>query len=294
MFNIKYLKGTNTLITGGGRGIGRAIALEFAKNGANVAIVALEKYEVENTIKEIINEGVSALGIDTDLSQIKNIKKITSQFFKKFDHCDCLVNNVGISHYSAMIDYPLDKAIKLFQVNFISYYAIIKEFLPNMIRNKKGKIIMTSSVQGNMFFNPMKVAYSASKAAITAMSRCLDAELREYNIQVNTILPGAVDTRLVKINAEKGQITPDPKPPSAISPFYLFLASKLSEKKYSGKIINEYLISQILSKIEEITSPYDFKMSYLKEILKKKLTKGQYSIFRKNQELIEFLLKYQR
>jgi 3-oxoacyl-[acyl-carrier protein] reductase len=254
----------------------------------------LEKNEVNETIEEIREFGVKGLGIAADLSKLNTIDSIPIRFFENFDDCDILVNNAGISHYSTVADLSLEKAIQLFKVNLLSYYVLIKKFIPNMIQRKKGKIIMTSSVQGNMFFNPMKVAYSTSKAGVTVMGKCLAAELKEHNIQVNVVLPGAVDTKMVQINVEKGQINPTPKPPNEVSPIYLFLASSLSDKKYDGEIVNEYFISQILSKIKEGVNYNETSIGSILKVMKDKLTKGLYRELRRNKELIEFLLSYNR
>ncbi|MFX1409509.1 MAG: SDR family NAD(P)-dependent oxidoreductase [Promethearchaeota archaeon] len=290
---MKLLKGKYALITGGGRGIGRAVAIEFAKNGANVAIAALEKDELEQTAKDIKKFNVKALSIPVDLSDIDGVKSVVEAYFNHFNRIDILVNNAGMSYYSPMLEVSLEKAVKLFNLNLIAYYAMVKLILPKMIENRGGNIIMTASVHGNMFFNPNQVAYSATKAGITAMCKCLDAELKPYKIQVNVVLPGPIKTKLSEDSAKRGQITPKPILPEDISPIYLFLASYLSTQKYKGKIINQMVLYELLTELKNFISNNSFNIKELTKNMKEKLRKGMYEILRKNQELIDFILKYQ-
>ncbi|MFX1570275.1 MAG: SDR family NAD(P)-dependent oxidoreductase [Promethearchaeota archaeon] len=289
---MKLLEGRNALVTGGGRGIGKAVALEFAKNGANVAITALESDELAKTTDEIKKFNVKVNSIQADLTNIKEIKKVADEFFRNFETCDILVNNAGMSYYCSMLDVSLEKAIKLFKLNLIAYYAMVKLIIPNMVEHKKGKIIMTSSVHGNMFFNPNQVVYSSTKAGVSAMAKCLHNELNPYNIQVNVILPGAIHTKLYEDSAERGQIAPEPISPETIAPIYLFLASDLSARHYKGMIINQMLLYDLLPKIKNKVDNLDSNIKEIIKSMKSKLRKGEYSLLRKNQELIDFLIKY--
>jgi len=289
---LKYLEGKFALITGGGRGIGRAVALEFAKNGANIAVMALEKNEVDQTAEEIKNYGVKSISIPVDLSNIDGVKECVYQYFKSFKRCDILVNNAGISHHSTVVEYPLEKAVKLFNLNLIAPYALTKLILPKMIEQGSGNIIMSSSVQGTMFFNPKKVAYSTTKAGIAVMGKCMQAELTPHDIRVNVIMPGAIDTKIVQENMALGQINPEPISPMKISPIFLFLASDISKRRYKGRYIKEMLIRELLPIIRAEIKGNDWDMKELTRNVKSKLTKGLYKILVKDRELIEFLLKY--
>jgi len=200
------LDGKYALITGGGRGIGKAVALEYARNGANIAITALEENELLGVLDDIKKYDVEGIAIPADLTSIEQIKLVAREYFKNFERCDILVNNAGMSYYCPMLEVSLEKAVKLFNLNLISYYAMIKLMLPKMVEQQNGNIIMTASVHGNMFFNPNQVAYSSTKAGVSAMSKCLHNELNQYNIQVNVILPSAIQTKLYEDSAERGQI----------------------------------------------------------------------------------------
>ncbi len=286
------LDGKYALITGGGRGIGKAVALEYARNGANIAITALEENELVGVVDDIKKYDVECISIPADLTNIEDIKSVVKEYFKNFDRCDILLNNAGMSYYCPMLEVSLEKAVKLFKLNLIAYYAITKLILPKMVEQQNGNIIMTASVHGNMFFNPNQVAYSSTKAGVSAMNKCLHNELNQYNIQVNVILPGAIQTKLYEDSAERGQIAPEPISPEAIAPIYLFLASDLSARHYKGKIINQMLLFELLPKIKIKVNDRDFNIKEITKSIKSELRKGEYSLLRKNQELIDFLIKY--
>ncbi len=291
---MKLLEGKYALVTGGGRGIGRAVALEFAKNGAHVAITALEKNELDQTHKEIENYGVKCISFPTDLTVLENVKEFAKKYFKNFNRCDILVNNAGMTHYSTMIDFPIEKAQKLFNLNFMASYVMTKQILPKMIEHGGGKIIMTSSVQGNIYFSGYKVAYSASKAALTAMAKCLQAEVGHNNIQVSVILPGAIQTKLIEDMEELGQTSFKADPPETISPIYLFLASNLAGRRYNGKVINQQLLFELLPELQKQIGEADYAIKKLLKLMKGKLSTQINDLFRKNLELVDFLLKYKK
>ncbi len=286
------LDGKYALITGGGRGIGKAVALEYARNGANIAITALEENELLAVVEDIKKYGVEGISIPADLTNIKEVERVAEEYYKNFEICNILVNNAGMSYYCSMLDTSLERVVKLFNLNLIAYYAMVKLILPKMIEQEKGNIIITSSVHGNMFFNPNQVAYSSTKAGVSAMGKCLHNELNPFNIQVNVILPGAIHTKLYEDSAERGQIAPEPISPEAIAPIYLFLASDLSVRQYKGRIINQMLLFDLLPKIKQVVNNMDFKIKEITKTMKSKLRKGEYSLLRKNQELIDFLLRY--
>jgi NAD(P)-dependent dehydrogenase (short-subunit alcohol dehydrogenase family) len=288
---MKLLEGRYALITGGGRGIGKAVALEFAKNGANVAVTSRTKSELDQTVKEIESYGVEGLSIPTDLSTLEGVSYSVSQYFENFERCDILVNNAGVTQFSTVIEYPIEKVQQLFNLNIMGTYAITKQILPKMIEQGGGKIIITSSVQGNEFFSSKKVAYSTSKAAVTAMGKCLQAEVGSQNIQVNVVLPGVVHTQMMEDLISWGQQMSGGDPPEALAPMYLFFASDLSSGRYKGKVINQLMLFELLPIIRSKISSIDFDINELLSSMKENLSKQRYTFFRQNKELIEFILK---
>ncbi len=289
---MKLLEGKKALVTGGGRGIGRATALEFAKNGADVAVASRTESELNQTLKEIKNYGVKCIAIPVDLSSIEGVKECANKFLETFKRCDILVNNAGMTHFATVVEYPLEKAVKLFNVNFISYYAMIKLILPGMIEQGGGNIILTSSPQGTVYFSSHKVAYSASKAAVMAMGKCLQNEVGRQNVRVNVILPGAIHTQMMEDLIEWGQQFPEKVPPEEIAPLYLFFASESSKRKYKGKVINQLMLNEIMSYIRAEFGSKEYEIKEIVNLMKDTLNKEQHTMLRKNQELFDFMLKY--
>ena len=156
----KLLEGKYALITGGGRGIGRAVAIDFAKNGANVAVTSRTTSELDETVAEIEKYNVKGLAISADLSNMEDIDKIYKTYSETFPKCDILVNNAGLSSFSDLVDEDIQWVQKVFNVNILASYYLTKLILPDMIKQKSGKIIITSSLQGNTFFSAKKTAYA--------------------------------------------------------------------------------------------------------------------------------------
>jgi NAD(P)-dependent dehydrogenase (short-subunit alcohol dehydrogenase family) len=291
---VKLLEGKNALVTGGGRGIGREVALDFAKNGAKVAVCSRTKEQLDETVQEIEKFGVKGLAISVDLSTLDGVKECAKQYFENYGSIDILINNAGITHVSAVIDTPIEYAQKLINLNILSYYALIKEVLPKMIEQKSGSIVMTSSVMGNVYFAPKKVAYASSKAAVAAMGRCLSAELKPYNINVNVVTPAGIETKMAEDLREWGQRMDITVPPEFISPAYLFLASELAQKRYKGRVLELHTICDILPVLIENIGEREVELKECKTIADGCLKKDQLKVFKKNSELIDFMLKYKR
>ena len=291
---MKLLEGKNALVTGGGRGIGREVALDFANNGANVAVCSRTKEQLDDTIQEIEKFGVKGIAISVDLSTLDGVKECAKQYFQSFDTIDILINNAGMTQVSSMVDTPIEYAQKLFNLNVMSYYALLKEVLPKMMEQKSGSIVMTSSVNGNIYFPPKKVAYSASKAAVAAMGKCLNIELKPYNINVNVVTPAGVETKMAEDLREWGQQMPITVSPEFISPAYLFLASDLAMKKYKGRVLELHTICDILPVLSEVIGVKEIELKECKVIANENLKKNQLKVFKKNTELIDFMLRYKR
>ena len=288
----KLIEGKNALITGGGRGIGKAVALEFAKNGANVAISARSENELNKTIKEIENYGVKCLSIPADLSTVDGVNACADNYLNTFKVCDILVNNAGFSQYHSILEYSIEEFQYLFNLNVMSYFLMTKRMLPGMLEQKSGKIIFTSSGAGTSTFPAKKFAYAGTKAAEAAMGRCIHAEFQNQNIHVNVVCPGIVETKIVEYNRQWGLNYPEGEPPKAIAPIYLFLASNTIKRPYKGRVINEWAFPELLLKLKKNIENTNFDIKDLLKTMKEKLSKEKYSFFRKNQELVEFMLKY--
>jgi len=291
---MKLLEGRNALVTGGGRGIGKEVALDLANSGANVAVASRTKAELDETVLEIEKFGVKSLAISVDLSTLEGVGNCAKYYFDKFNTIDILINNAGMTQVATVVEYPIEKAQKLFNLNIMGYYALVKEVVPKMIEQKSGSIIMTSSVQGNIYFPPKKVAYSASKAAVAAMGKCLSLELKSYNINVNVVTPAGVETKMAEDLRKWGQQMPITFPPEFISPAYVFLASDLAKKKYKGRIVELHTICDFLPNLQEEFGGKEIEPKELLKLSEEKIKKDQFQVLKQNSELVAFMLQYKR
>jgi NAD(P)-dependent dehydrogenase (short-subunit alcohol dehydrogenase family) len=189
------LKDKVAIVTGGGQGIGRAIAVEFAKEGAKVAVNARGLDPLEEVVKEIGAGGGEALAVGGDVSKMADVDRIIETTVNTYGKLDILVNNAGIlisadvKHHSEQIwDDTMD-------INVKGTFLCIQRALPEMIKRGKGKIINIASIAGQIGF-PNAVAYCASKGAIMGLTKALAMELAPKKINVNAIGPGDVRTPL--------------------------------------------------------------------------------------------------
>lgn len=203
------IKDKNILITGASRGIGKATAIEAAKQGARVGINYNEnKIEAEKVLKEINNLGIETILLQGDVSKYDDVKRIVEGFVSKFKKIDVLVNNAGISpEHTKMAEIKEEEWDRIIDVNLKSVFLMTKESLPYIPDG--GKIINLSSIAGKMggIIGPH---YAASKAGIIGLTFALASELAERKITVNAVAPGPVDTELVSNEVKKklAELTP--------------------------------------------------------------------------------------
>ena len=204
MFDISQfsLKGKVAVITGGGRGIGQAIAFAFAKAGAKVVITSRKTEDLEATATEIKACGGEAFPLSAHLGKMDDIKKMVSTVMDKFGRIDILVNNAGAS---PAINSVLESDERLWDtimnLNLKGAYFVSQAVAKIMVKQGGGKIINIASVDG---FNPEPGVsiYSISKAGMRMITRAFASELISYNIQVNTIAPGPISTKMMNSHWE--------------------------------------------------------------------------------------------
>lgn len=190
------LEGQTALVTGAGRGIGRAIAMALASRGARVFLAARTASELEATSDEIRKRGGVAVAVPTDLADEAEIRSLFEQIRKQGDQLDILVNNAGVGIYGPVVDFSPEDFDTVMRVNAKAAFLCCQEALRLMIRKKKGYIINISSVVGFKGY-PNQAAYTASKHAILGLTKSLAAETQEQGIRISAILPGGVHTRLI-------------------------------------------------------------------------------------------------
>ncbi|MNK33969.1 General stress protein 39 [compost metagenome] len=238
------LKDKVAIITGGDSGIGKAVALLFAKEGAKIVIAYLsETKDAKETKKEVEAYNVDCKIIKADLSRENQCKKIISETIKSFGKIDILVNNAALHWDSESIEeISTEQLIRTFQNNFFSYFWTTKYALKHL---KKGaSIINTSSVTAYRG-SPELIDYASTKGAIISFTRSLSANLVEKGIRVNAVAPGPIWTPLIassfkpKKNSEFGSDSPMKRAamPNEVAPSFLFLASDDSSF-ISGQVLH--------------------------------------------------------
>jgi 3-oxoacyl-[acyl-carrier protein] reductase len=184
------------IVTGGGRGIGQAIALALAKEGADVVVVSRTPAEIEATVAEIRAQKRRALAITADVSNPQDVTAMVEQVIREFGTVHILVNNAGIQGpIGPLVENDANAWIRTVMINLIGTFLCCRAVLPRMIQQRRGKIINLSG-GGATGPRPNFSAYAASKAAVVRLTETLAEEVKPYNIQVNAIAPGPAATRM--------------------------------------------------------------------------------------------------
>lgn len=192
------------LVTGASRGIGRAIAYRFAREGYSLIINCSKSADALMTFKSELeqNFGVSVLASIGNIGEYSYVEKLFHEIKEKFGGADIVINNAGISHIGLLSDMSAEDWHRIIDVNLSSVFYTSKLAIPYMVSNKRGKIINISSVWGNIG-SSCEVAYSASKGGINSFTKALAKELAPSNIQVNAIACGCIDTEMNRCFSEE-------------------------------------------------------------------------------------------
>jgi 3-oxoacyl-[acyl-carrier protein] reductase len=189
------LKNKNALITGAGKGIGKAIAIALAKEGVNVILISRTQTDVDQLSTEISSLGVKALALSADVSDITSINTAVEKALAEFTNIDILINNAGIAAFGKFLELEPAAWEKIIQVNLMGTYYTTRAVLPNMMERQTGDIINISSTAG-LNGNALTSAYSASKFAVLGLTDSLMQEMRKHNIRVTALTPSTVATDL--------------------------------------------------------------------------------------------------
>lgn len=186
------------IITGAAKGIGRAIAKDFAYSGYNVCInYNTSENEAKELCSELAKNGCNVIIYKADITKREEVDKMVEYVIGTFGNIDVLVNNAGISEYKLFIDISEEELQRMLNVNIMGTFNMSQSVLKkSMLPRKDGTIINISSIWG-MVGASLEVAYSTSKAAIIGMSKALAKELASSNITVNVVAPGAISTDML-------------------------------------------------------------------------------------------------
>ncbi len=241
---MKLLENKITLITGASRGIGEAIAVKFAEQGANIAFTYLSSDEKAKILEEkLAGFGIKAKAYKSDAGDYASAEQLTADVLKEFGTIDICVNNAGISRDNLLLRLTSEQWDEVMQANLKSVYNLTRQVIKPMMKARSGSIINMSSIVG-VKGNPGQSSYAASKAGIIGFTKSIAQEIGSRNIRCNAIAPGFVETDMTHYLKDGGaEKWFDKIPlqrfgkPDEIANVALFLASDLSS----------YVTGQVLS-----------------------------------------------
>ncbi len=187
------LKGKNVLITGAGKGIGKAIAVALAAEGVNLALIARTEKDLQSLAQELKPSGVKVEFTTADVASKDQVDQAIEKLTKALGPIDILINNAGIAQFGKFMDLPPEEWEQIVKVNLFGPYYVTRAILPSMLQRQAGDIVNISSTAGQKG-NPLTSAYSASKFGLIGMSESLMLEVRKSNIRVFTLTPSTVAT----------------------------------------------------------------------------------------------------
>lgn len=192
---MENLKNKKAIITGGGRGLGKATAIAFAKEGIDIAITGRNEAVLKDAVAELETYGVKAIYSVFDVGNYKEVRTNIKIIIESLGTVDILVNNAGIAAIGSFNDMEVSQWTQIIQTNVMGMYHVTKEVLPYLLSKNEGDIINVSSTAG-LNGNANISAYSASKFAVIGMSESLMKEVRKNNIRVNTLTPSTIESEM--------------------------------------------------------------------------------------------------
>ena len=243
------LRGKVAIVTGGSRGIGRAICLGLAGQGAKVVVASRTEVDTSagtefakyaagtnhDTAQMIQTQGGTALGIKCDVTQVEDIRHLVEATLARFGRIDIVVNNAGIDCEAPVVDLDIDLLDRCLAVNVRAPLVLCKFVLPNMLARRSGSIFCITSGAARAY-RLGRVGYSMSKAALERMFLSLAEEVRPQNIAVNVLSPGRVDTWMNRRGAWPGTAHIPMVQPEAIMPAAIWLAQQ-SAATFTGQVV---------------------------------------------------------
>ncbi|WP_339251584.1 3-ketoacyl-ACP reductase [Sporosarcina sp. FSL W8-0480] len=192
---MQNISGKNAIITGAGRGIGRATAIAFAKEGINVGLIGKTAANLEKVAEELTEYGVKVSFAAADVSDNESVIAAVEQVKSELGPIDILINNAGIGKFGKFLELPPEEFKQIIDVNLMGMYYVTRAVLPEMIERQTGDIINISSTAGQKGA-PVTSAYSASKFGVLGLTESLMLEVRKHNIRVTALTPSTVATDL--------------------------------------------------------------------------------------------------
>lgn len=227
------LHGKVALITGAAQGMGRAIARLLVQQGAQAVLNDLNEARLLETADEIARGGGEVFPVKADVSKAEEVNALIALAVKRFGTIDILVNNAGVLRSTPFTDIEEQEWDMVMEANVKSFYLCAKAVLPRMMNQRSGKIVNMSSSAGRSTSTLGGAHYTASKAAVLGLTRHLAKEMASYNINVNAVCPGLIDTEMVRATCPPAKIAAYEESfpirrlgtPQEVADLVLFLAS---------------------------------------------------------------------
>ena len=200
------LGGKKAIVTGGGTGIGKAIALEFAGAGADIAICGRNVQNIEKVRDEIIALGRDSMAVSMDVRVKEDVDNMVQQVIDEFGRIDILVNNAGTNRPTPVLDLTEDTWNLILDTNLKGLFFCTQAVARHMVKQKSGKIINISSTASMGANEPGQAAYAASKTGVNAFTKACAREFGPYGINVNAIAPGRIPTPLIYASRTPEQV----------------------------------------------------------------------------------------
>ncbi len=191
------------IVTGGSKGLGKAITLALSEGGANTVVVSRHLSEAQGVAKEAESLGPESLAIESDVTNYSDVVRMVEEAISYFGKIDILVNNAGINLRKPILDFTVEEWDKILATNLIACYICSKAVCIHMMERKTGNIINIASMAASVVV-PERAVYAASKAGLVQLTKHLAVELAPYGIRANAICPGTFETDMVRKMVEKG------------------------------------------------------------------------------------------
>jgi 3-oxoacyl-[acyl-carrier protein] reductase len=241
--NLQKLRGQVAIVTGGSRGIGRAIAFALAQEGANVVVnYASSSAAAETVVQEITSTGGNAIALKADVSKTLEVDALINAVIEKFNRVDILVNNAGITRDTLLLRMKLEDWQAVIDLNLTGVYLCTKAVSKGMLKQRSGRIVNITSVAGQMG-NPGQANYSAAKAGVIGFTKSIAKEFASRGITVNAVAPGFIATDMTNdLNNTEEILKFIPLArfgqPEEIAGMVRFLASDPAAAYITGQVFN--------------------------------------------------------
>ncbi len=191
------IEGQVAIVTGAGQGIGRAVALTLAREGATVVVNDIDLEKAEKVAEEVSAQGGQALPVQADVSKAKDVDILVKKALDSYKRVDILVNNAGVAKMTRLLELTEAEWDRTMNINIKGQFLCSKAVIAQMIKQERGKIVNIASLAAHIGA-PGLAAYGASKGGVVQLTKALAVELGKYNIMVNAVSPGLTMTDLIK------------------------------------------------------------------------------------------------